>query len=246
LVVGRADVLPKTIVHRRLEPAFALENGVQIVCREGRTTEAFLGELAQQAVDVVLSDSPAAPGGGLQVFNHLLGECGTAFFATPKSATALRRQFPDSLDGMPFVLPGNNAALRRTLEQWFDDTRIRPKIVAEVDDVSLVEVLGEAGTGLFAVPDAVEDDVAAHFRVSLVGRVPELRQHFYAISVERKLKHPAVVAICDVSRKKIFGESAKAAVSDLPPVLNAAPSNGRRALASRARLSAKPSRTLAG
>jgi LysR family transcriptional activator of nhaA len=204
LVVGLSDVLPTSIVHRMLEPAFALEKRVRIVCREARSTEAFLGDLALQAVDVVLSDTPAAPNAGLRVFNHLLGECGTAFFAASASAKTLRRRFPRSLDGIPFVLPGNNAALRRTLEQWFDDEQIRPTIVAEVEDQSLVKALGEAGIGVFAIPDVIEKQTRGRYQVSLVGRAAQLRQRFYAISVERKIKHPAVVAICDASREKIF------------------------------------------
>ncbi len=204
LVVGLSDVLPKSIVHKMLLPAFSLEKRVQIVCREARTVEMFLGELALQAVDVVLSDAPAAPSTGLRVYNHLLGECGTSFFADAASARKLRRRFPASLDGAPFVLPGNNAVLRRTLEQWFDDEKIRPTISAEVEDSALVEVLGEAGLGVFPVADVVEEDVRKRYDVALVGRATQLRQSFYAISVERKIKHPAVVAICDVARKKIF------------------------------------------
>jgi len=208
VVVGLSDVLPKSIVHRMLEPAFALEKPVQIVCREARSTEAFLGDLALQAVDVVLTDAPAPPTDGVRVFNHLLGECGTAFMADRASAARLRRRFPDSLDGVPFVLPGTNAALRSALDEWFETQSVRPKVVAEVEDSSLMRVLGEAGLGVFAVPDVVEDDLQRRYQVSLVGRAPELLQRFYAISVERKLKHPAVVAICDASRKKIFAQRA--------------------------------------
>ncbi len=208
VVVGLSDVLPKSIVHRMLEPAFAMEKAVQIVCREARSTEAFLGDLALQAVDVVLTDAPAPPTNGVRVFNHLLGECGTAFMADRASASRLRRRFPDSLDGVPFVLPGTNAALRSALDEWFETQGVRPRVIAEVEDSSLMRVLGEAGLGVFAVPDVVEDDLKRRYQVSLVGRAPELLQRFYAISVERKLKHPAVVAICDASRKKIFAHRA--------------------------------------
>jgi LysR family transcriptional activator of nhaA len=208
VVVGLSDVLPKSIVHRMLEPAFALDKAVQIVCREARSTDAFLGDLALQAVDVVLTDAPAPPTNGVRVFNHLLGECGTAFMADRALAARLRPRFPDSLDGVPFVLPGTNAALRSALDEWFEIQSVRPRIVAEVEDSSLMRVLGEAGLGVFAVPDVVEDDLKRRYKVSLVGRAPQLRQRFYAISVERKLKHPAVVAICDASRKRIFAQPA--------------------------------------
>jgi LysR family transcriptional activator of nhaA len=205
LVVGLSDVLPNSIVHRMLEPAFRLDEQVRVICRRSRSTESFLGELALQAVDVVLSDAPAAPGTAVRAFNHLLGECGTTFFAAPRVAAIARRRFPRSLDGTPFLLPGANAVLRRTLEQWFDSEDLRPKIVGELDDSALAKVLGEAGLGVFAAPDVVEADVRRRYRVQIVGRVKTLRQRFYAISVERKLKHPAVVAICETARKDIFG-----------------------------------------
>jgi LysR family transcriptional regulator, transcriptional activator of nhaA len=204
LVVGLSDVLPNSIVHRMLEPAFRLEEQVRVICREARSTEVFLGELATQAVDVVLSDAPAPAGTAVRAFNHLLGECGTAFFAAPQLAKSCRRRFPQSLEGVPFLLPGGNSVLRRTLEQWFDSEEIRPRIVGEIDDAALAKVLGAAGHGVFAAPDVVEGDVRERYEVRLVGRADDLRQRFYAISVERKLKHPAVVAICEAARRDIF------------------------------------------
>lgn len=204
LVVGLSDVLPKSIVHRMLQPAFALDKRVQLVCREARSTEAFLGELALQAVDVVLSDAPAPVGGTVKLFNHLLGECGTAFFASPARVKSLRAGFPGSLDGADFILPGHNAALRHSLEQWFELHHLRPNIVAEVEDSSLVKELGEAGLGVVAMPDVITQDVQSRYKMKLLGVEPELRQQFYAISVERKVKHPAVIAICDVARERIF------------------------------------------
>ena len=204
LVVGVADVLPKSLVHRMLEPAFHLEEPVRVICREDRSTEAFLGELVVHAVDVVLSDTPAGPGTAVRAFNHLLGESGTTFFAAPQLAKACRRRFPRSLDGMPFLLLGGNAMLRRPLEQWFAAQDIRPQIVGEVDDPALVQVLGEAGLGVFAVPSVVEEDVRQRYQVQLVGRAEALRQRFYAISVERKIRHPAVIAICEAARRDIF------------------------------------------
>ncbi len=205
LVVGLSEVLPHSIVHRMLEPAFRLDEPVRVICRVARSNEQFLGDLAVQAVDVVLSDAPAAPGTKVRAFNHLLGECGTAFFAALALPKGRRRKFPQSLDGVPFLLPGANSVLRRTLEQWFDAEDLRPKIVSELDDSALANVLGEAGLGVFAAPDVVAKDVLRRYKVRLVGRAPDLRQRFYAISVERKLKHPAVVAICEGARRNIFG-----------------------------------------
>ena len=204
LVVGVADVLPKSMVHRMLEPAFRLAEPVRVICREDRSTEAFLGELAVHAVDVVLSDAPAGPGTAVRAFNHLLGESGTTFYAAPQLAEACRRGFPRSLDGVPFLLPGGNAMLRRPLEQWFAAQDIRPQVVGELDDPALVQVLGEAGLGVFATPSVVEEDVRQRYQVQLVGRAEALQQRFYAISVERQIRHPAVLAICEAARRDIF------------------------------------------
>ena len=204
LVVGVADVLPKSLVHRMLEPAFRLDEPVRVICREDRSTEAFLGELAVHAVDVVLTDAPAGPGTAVRAFNHLLGESGTTFFAAPQLANACRRRFPRSLDGVPFLLPGGNAMLRRPLEQWFAAQGIRPQVVGELDDPALVQVLGEAALGVFATPSVVEEDVQQHYKVQLVGRAKALQQRFYAISVERQIRHPAVLAICEAARRDIF------------------------------------------
>jgi LysR family transcriptional activator of nhaA len=205
LVVGLSDVLSKSIVHRILEPAFHLDEQVQVICRADRSTDAFLGELAINAVDVVLSDTPIGPGTAVRAFNHLLGECGTAFFAAPAMARACRRRFPTSLDGVPFLLPGRNSALRRMLEQWFDSHGIRPKMVGEMDDAALMKVFGEAGVGVFAAPDVVDEDTRERYKVHLVGHAADIRQRFYAISVERKIKHPAVVAICEIARRDVLG-----------------------------------------
>ena len=204
LVVGVSDVLPKAMVHRMLEPAFRLAERVRVICREDRSTEAFLGELAVHAVDVVLADAPAGPGTAVRAFNHLLGESGTTFFAAPQLARSCRQRFPRSLDGVPFLLPGGNSMLRRLLEQWFTAQDIRPQVVGELDDPALAQVFGEAGRGVFAVPSVVEEDVRQRYKVQLVGRAEALQQRFYAISVERKISHPAVIAICEEARRHLF------------------------------------------
>ena len=204
LVVGVSDVLAKSIVHRILEPVFRLKEQVRVICRENRSTEAFMGDLAVHAVDVILSDAPAGPGTPVRAFSHPLGECGLAFFAAPKLAKSCRRGFPGSMDGVPFLLPGSDSTLRRALNEWFDSLNIRPKVNAELDDAALVKILGEAGLGVFAAPDVVEKEIRQRYRVQLVGRAKEIRQRFYAISIERKIKHPAVLAICEVARKHIF------------------------------------------
>ncbi|HYQ46956.1 MAG TPA: LysR family transcriptional regulator [Polyangiaceae bacterium] len=203
VVVGCSDALPKTIVQRILAPAWRLEEHVRVVCREDDTTQAYLGELAANAIDVVLADTPAQPG-SVRVFSHLLGECGTVLLAAPALAKLYRRRFPAALTGMPFLLPGPQSMLRRGLEQWFDANDVRPRIVGEFDDPALTNVVAEAGLGVCAVPEVIAEEVGARHRLQRVGRVESLRQRFYALSAERKIKNPAVVAICEGARKDIF------------------------------------------
>jgi LysR family transcriptional regulator, transcriptional activator of nhaA len=155
-------------------------------------------------VDVVIADGPAGPAIAVRAFNHLLGECGTSFFAAPKLAATIRRQFPRSLHAAPFLLPGAPSAVRRALEQWFDAQTIVPAVVAECDDSALAKDFGEDGMGVFAAPSVIEKEILGRYRVRMVGRSEEVRQQFYAISVERKIKHPAVVAICEAARQSIF------------------------------------------
>jgi LysR family transcriptional activator of nhaA len=204
LVVGVSDVLAKSIVHRILEPAFHLDEPIRVICREDRSTDAFMGDLAVHAVDVVLADAPAGAGTSVRAFSHPLGECGSIVLAAPTLARSLRRNFPDSLDGAPFLLPGATSTLRRALDAWFDALDIRPRIVAELDDSALATVLGEAALGVFVVPDVVAPEIRRRYKVQVVGRIADLRQRFYAISIERKIRHPAVAAICEVARTHIF------------------------------------------
>lgn len=202
-VVGVLDSLAKSIVHRVLEPAFRLESRPRVITREGRSAEAFMGDLATQAVDLVLADAPAGEV-PVRVFSHPLGECGTSFFAAPALARKCASSFPHSLDDAPFLMPSSNSAFRRSLEDWFEAHKVRPRVVADLEDLALAQVVGEAGLGLFAEPDVVEDEIRRRYKVRLVGRAKELRQRFYAISLERKIKHPAVLAICAGARKDVF------------------------------------------
>lgn len=203
LVVGVADVLPKMISYRLLEPALHLPEAVQIICREDKP-ERLLAELAVHGLDIVLADAPVGPTVKVRAFNHLLGECGVSIMGTAEVAKSLRKGFPRSLDGAPFLLPTDNTTLRRSLDQWFENNGIRPAVRAEFEDSALLKVFGQAGIGLFVVPTAVEDEVRTQYGARLVGRLEQVRERFYAISVERKLKHPAVVAISDAARQKLF------------------------------------------
>jgi len=202
LTVGIVNVIPKLIAYRLLEPAFKLPERVRVECREDRP-ERLLAELATHGLDLVLADAPAGASVRVRAYSHLLGECGVSIFGAEPLAKAHRRGFPRSLDGAPFLLPTVDSALRRLLDQWFETQGIRPHIVAEFEDSALLKVFGQSGAGLFAMPSAIDAEVRHGYGVRLVGRV-ELRERFYAITVERKLKHPAVVAISEAARRELF------------------------------------------
>jgi LysR family transcriptional activator of nhaA len=203
LDVGVVDVVPKVVVKALLEPALNLHQPVRLVCREN-SYERLLADLALHALDIVIADAPVAPGSSVRAFNHLLGESGVSLFGTKDLATQYKRGFPKSLDGAPMLLPLEHLALRRSLNQWFDRHDIKPKVVAEFEDSALLAVFGADGLGVFPAPSAVERKVIEQYGVQLVGRVDQVTERFYAISVEKRLKHPAVVAISDAARHALF------------------------------------------
>lgn len=204
LVVGVSDVLTPSLVRRFLQPAFALNHNIEVVCRSDRSVEEFLAELALHRVDLVLSDRPVTPGLAVQAYSHQLGECDTTFFAVPEMAKKLRRKFPDSLDGTPFIMPGKQSALRSALADWLTLIGIRTKIIAECDDSALGKDFGSVGMGVFAAPAVIETEIKRQYGVSVVGRSSDVRQQFYAISIEKKIRHPAVSAIREAARSELF------------------------------------------
>jgi LysR family transcriptional activator of nhaA len=204
LTVGVADALPRVLVARVLEPAFHIGHPLRLVCREDRVVEDFLGALAEQELDLVLADRPVGPGIRARAFNHLLGTCGTTFLAKARLAKPHRASFPRSLDGAPFLLPAPHITLRRALDQWLEDAHITPTVAAEFDDSALMYAFGRNGKGVFPVPSILEDEVRAAYEVEVVGRAKSLRQQFYAISVDRRVQHPAVVAIIKAARQELF------------------------------------------
>jgi LysR family transcriptional activator of nhaA len=202
LVVGIADTLPKLVIHRLLRPAFHIGDEVRITCIDG-APDRLITQLALHELDLVLSDSPANPQIGLRAYNHLLGESGVSFFGAPNLHRSYRRDFPASLNGAPFLMPMGNSVLGRSLEQWFDDNGIRPVIRGEFADSALLKVFGAEGEGVFAAPSVIEEDVQRAYRVGVIGRADKLRERFYAISVEKRMQHPAVVAISKSARQSM-------------------------------------------
>ena len=203
LAVGLTMVVPKLIAYRMLEPALHLSEPIRLECVEERL-DRLLAELAIYALDLVLADAPAPPAVKVRAYSHLLGECSVSILGTPTLAAAHRRDFPRCLDRAPFLLPSDDSALRLSLEEWFRDRGIEPRIVGTFEDSALLDVFGQAGAGLFAMPSAIEAEVKRQYQVRVVGRIPAIRQRFYAITVERKLTNPAVLAISERARG-LFG-----------------------------------------
>jgi len=204
LTVGIADAVPKLIAYRLLGPALTGAEPVRIICREDKP-DRLLAQLAAHGLDLVLSDAPIGPTTKVRAFNHLLGECGVTFFAAPALARTCRRGFPRSLGGAPMLLPTDNTALRRSLDDWFESEDIRPRVASEFEDSALLMAFGQAGMGLFPAPSAIERQVRSQYGVVVVGRLDAVCERFYAISGERRLKHPAVVAISEAARQRVFG-----------------------------------------
>jgi LysR family transcriptional regulator, transcriptional activator of nhaA len=202
--VGLANVVPKLIAHRLLEPALHLGEPVRIVCHENNP-DALLTELSLHNLDMVLSEAPVGPGMKSKLYNHLLGECGLSFFAAPSVALDAKRGFPAMLDGAPILLPSEGTGLRRSLDQWFEEEQIQPRVVGEFDDSALMHVFGQAGAGVLTAPSVIEKETKEQYNLRLLGRTDAIRERFYAITAERRIKNPAVVAIANEARKKIFG-----------------------------------------
>lgn len=202
--VGIADVVPKSIAYRLLAPAMALTEPLRIICREGKL-EPLLGELAIHRLDLVLADRPMPSEMDIKGRSHKLGECGMSVFGTALLAQAHGADFPRGLDGAPLLIPGEDSAVRGRLMRWFGAQRIRPRVVGEFDDGALMNSFGQAGVGLFVAPSVIEQEMERQYGVRALGRVDDVVERFYAISVERRAGHPAVIAINSAATQGLDG-----------------------------------------
>ncbi|MCA9556793.1 MAG: LysR family transcriptional regulator, partial [Myxococcales bacterium] len=176
---------------------------VRIVCHVGKA-DRLLADLITHQLDVVLSDSPVPPGMRVRAYNHLLGECGVTFLAAPALKRSLKGPFPRCLDDAPFLTPLPTTALGRSLDQWCEVQRVSPRIVARLADSALAKVFAQDGLGVFCLPTVSEEEAVQRYRLRVLGRTEEIKERFFAISPERKLKSPAVLALCEAARAQIF------------------------------------------
>lgn len=204
LRVGIADVLPKSVAYRLLAPAMALAEPVRLVGREDKL-DRLLGELATHRLDLVLSDSPMPDQAEVKGYSHKLGECGVAFFAAPALAARLAGDFPACLNEAPLLVPGEGTAMRGRLMRWLAERGLHPRVAGEFDDSALMNAFGQGGSGIFPAPAVVSDEIVAQYGVVTLGRTDTVSEHFYALSVARRVDHPAVYAILEAASRDLFG-----------------------------------------
>jgi LysR family transcriptional activator of nhaA len=201
--VGVVDVLPKSIAHRILQPALHMADRVRMTCREA-SIDTLMAELAVHRLDLVLADRPIPPTVSTRGFSHKLGECAVGFFATKDLARRLKGEFPRCLDGAPLLLPSGGNQLRANIDLWLDKHRIYPRLLAEFDDSALMKAFGKEGAGIFIAPAAIEAEVERQYQVKAIGQIDEVKEHFYAISIERRITHPVVATLLEAARESLF------------------------------------------
>jgi LysR family transcriptional activator of nhaA len=201
--VGLADSVPKSIAFRLLAPALRLGRPVHLLCQRSRLENLF-AELAIHKLDLVIADRQLPSELGVKGFNHLLGRCTVTFFGTESLVRRHARGFPQSLDGAPLLIPSGSAAAHGFLGRWFDEHALRPQVVGEFDDTALMKTFGQAGLGLFPAPSVMRDEVRRLYGVEVVGEARDIDMRYYAISAERRLKHPAVMAVSEHARQDLF------------------------------------------
>jgi len=197
--VGVTDVIPKVFAFDLLKNCFDESDDLRLVCTEG-DLDSLLADLALSKLDLIISDRPLPPGSHVRAYNHSLGDSGLTFYADKRTARRLIRRFPQSLDQHPFLICGEKSTQKISLMSWFDELQINPKIVAEFDDSALMKFFGQSGFGVFCTPSTIEEHVTRQYNVSVVGRTSDISEQFYAISPERKLKHPGVMHLVDTAK----------------------------------------------
>src|SRR3984893_9513370 len=194
LHLGVADSVPKIIVRQQLTPVFKLVRSVRVIAREG-SLEELITQLAGHKLDVVLADEPSTSALRVKTFNQRVSASDVVLCAAPLLAKRLVKDFPRSLDGAPAILPVSEMSLRRQLEHWFESRRVQPRVVAEVEDTALLTDLGAQGLGFVPVYSAVLDEIARSSRLQTIGVAKGLRMEIFAITAQRRLRHPGVAAM---------------------------------------------------
>lgn len=204
LVVGVGDTMPRLLVERFLEAVHKVEKPIHLVCQQDRP-ERLLVELAVQTLDVVLLDTPLGNNARVRGFNHLLGECGISWYAAPDLAARLSGSFPHCLQEAPVLMPLGPSTLRQGLENWLERNHLTPVVRGEFQDSTMMMLFGQRGAGAFAAPSVLDAEITASYQVRVLGHIEDIRERYYAISADRRPRHPGVVALCEAARTGVFG-----------------------------------------
>jgi len=201
--VGVADSVAKSVAYRLLEPAMSMDVPVRLIGSEGKFPD-LLAQLALQRLDLVIADEPLTRRISVKAFNHALGTSPMSFFCAPALKRQLQGDFPRCLHDAPMLIQGAASSVRQQLDGWLVRHQIQPRIVGEFDDGALMTAFGREGRGVFMSPSVLEVETVAHYGVEVIGRSDELVEEFFAVSVERRIKHPAVAAITQAARRRLF------------------------------------------
>jgi LysR family transcriptional regulator, transcriptional activator of nhaA len=204
--IGVADSVPKSVAYRVVAPVLHMPEAVRVICREGRLVS-LLGELAVHRLDMVIADRPMPADINVRAYNHLLGVSDLTVFAAPSLAKSLKGKFPARLDKAPFLLPGEGVAIRAGIEQWFEANDVHPRVIGEFDDGALLKAFGQSGAGAFVAPSAIADYVCQQYHVEAIGRIDSVSEELYAITTERRIRHPATIAISQAAAQEVFGKA---------------------------------------
>ena len=244
--IGIADSVPKSLAYRVVEPALRMAESVRLFCKEGRLVT-LLADLSVHRLDMVIADRAMPTDLKVRAYNHMLGSSDVAVFGAESLLRALKGTFPALMDNAPFLLPGAEVAIRPALERWFDAQHVRPRIVGEFDDSALLKAFGQGGAGLFVAPTAIADYVCRQYGVRIVGRIESVIEHLYAITTERRMQHPAAVAVSQAASSEVFGTAdaggSPSADGSTGPQPRARSSSARKGGARIARRSARNVRT---
>jgi LysR family transcriptional activator of nhaA len=195
LQVGVADAVPKLAASRLLQPALDQNPELRLICRED-VPDRLLAELAVHRLDMVLLDSPIDPALPIKAVDHLLAHWRIAFFGTAELVSPRIDDFPLSLEEAPVLLPTAESAMRRSLDRWFESNGVAPRIVGEFEDSALMKSFSESGAGLFPAPAGLKSAIERQHSVETLGVLKDSGISYYAVTVERRLEHPGVEAIC--------------------------------------------------
>lgn len=201
--IGITDVIPKVLAHQLLAPVLNMEDRVRLICVEG-DQKSLLADLAINKLDCILTDQPLQLGDHVKAYNHLLLESGFTFFAAQTLLETCSSSFPQSLSELPWLMQSKKSAVRARLSSWLDKHNISPNIAAEFDDSALMKSFGQTGSGVFCCPRLIEDYVTDKYNVNIIGHTDEIKEHYYIISPERRLKHPAILEIVSAANKTFY------------------------------------------